>query len=163
MGFNSKKIQNPKLVKKDQKKVIFSTLKAWGWGQTLMDFIFFWISPSYTIIIDIPNMLRNPSPFPTPYLGMDFPYEPGDKVHFLGPKGRIGHGRILTRSGENYRIAHSGTRITSSIKKCMAPTLTTRQNYSRRTALSPHLNTIVCREQKRVKFQLGTKRASIRN
>ena len=99
---------------------------------------------------------------PTP-LGMDFPYEPGDKVHFLGPKGRIGHGRILTKSGENYRIAHSGTRITSSIKKCMAPTLTTRQNYSRRTALSPHLNTIVCREQKRVKFQLGTKRASIRN
>jgi hypothetical protein len=56
---------------------------------------------------------------PTP-LGMDFPYEPGDKVHFLGPKG---HGRILTKSGENYRIAHSGTRITSSIKKCMAPTV----------------------------------------
>ena len=99
---------------------------------------------------------------PTP-LGMDFPYEPGDKVHFLGPKGRIGHGRILTKSGENYRIAHSGTRISSSINKCMAPTLTTRQNYSRRIALSPHLNTIVCREQKRVKFQLGTKRALIRN
>ena len=35
----------------------------------------------------------------------------------------------------------------------------TRQNYSRRTALSPQLNAIICREQKRVKFQLGTKRA----
>ena len=92
-------------------------------------------------------------------MGVDFPYEPGDKVHFLGPKGRIGHGRILTKSGENYRIAHSGTRITSSIRKCMAPTLTTRQNYSRRTTLSPQLNAIICREQKRVKFQLGTKRA----
>ena len=96
-------------------------------------------------------------------VGMDFPYEPGDKVHFLGPKGRIGHGRILTKSGENYRIAHSGTRITSSIRKCMAPTLTTRQNYSRRTALSPQLNAIICREQKRVRFQLGTKRAKIMN
>ena len=106
--------------------------------------------------------LDDSPPAPTP-LGVDFPYEPGDKVHFLGPKGRIGHGRIVTKSGEQYRIAHSGTRLTSSIKECMAPTLTTRQAYSRRSALSPHLNTIVCREQKRVKFQLGTKRAKIMN
>ena len=41
-------------------------------------------------------------------LGVDFPYEPGDQVHFLGPRGRIGHGRILSKSGSDYRIAHSG-------------------------------------------------------
>ena len=40
---------------------------------------------------------------PTP-LGMDFPYEPGDKVHFLGPKGRIGHGRILTSVSDPYHF-----------------------------------------------------------
>ena len=27
-------------------------------------------------------------------LGVDFHYEPGDHVHFLGPRGRIGQGRI---------------------------------------------------------------------
>ena len=114
----------------------------------------------YRIIKGIQRTEDRAAPIP---MGVDFPYEPGDKVHFLGPKGRIGHGRILTKSGENYRIAHSGTRITSSIRKCMAPTLTTRQNYSRRTALSPQLNAIICREQKRVRFQLGTKRAKIVN
>ena len=107
----------------------------------------------HRFIKDIQRIDDRATPIP---LGVDFPYEPGDKVHFLGPKGRIGHGWIVTKSGEQYRIAHSGTRLTSSIKKCMAPTLTTRQNYSRRTAL---LNTIICREQKRVTFQLGTKRA----
>ena len=114
----------------------------------------------YRIIKGVQRTEDRAAPIP---MGVDFPYEPGDKVHFLGPKGRIGHGRIVTKSGEQYRIAHSGTHLTSSIKECMAPTLTTRQNYSRRTALSPHLNTIVCREQKRVRFQLGTKRAKMRN
>ena len=42
-------------------------------------------------------------------LGDDFPYEPGDQVHFLGPRGRIGQGYILSKSGRDYRLAHSGT------------------------------------------------------
>ena len=92
-------------------------------------------------------------------MGVDFPYEPGDQVHFLGPRGRIGHGRILSKSGDDYRIGHSGTRISSSIKKCMSPTLYTRNLHSRRAALCPQLNTIVCRENLKVRFQLGTKRA----
>ena len=50
-------------------------------------------------------------------LGINFPYEPGDQVHFLGPKGRIGQGRILSKSGDDYRIGHSGTHISSSVKK----------------------------------------------
>ena len=95
-------------------------------------------------------------------LGVNFPYEPGDQVHFLGPKGRIGQGRILSKSGNDYRIGHSGTHISSSVKKCMAPTLNTRNLHSRRAALSPQLNTIVCRENLRVRFQLGTQRGKSR-
>ena len=91
-------------------------------------------------------------------LGVNFPYEPGDQVHFLGPRGRIGQGRILSKSGNEYRIGHSGTRISSSIEKCMAPTLNTKNLHSRRAALSPQLNTIVCRQNLRVRFQLGTQR-----
>ena len=82
--------------------------------------------------------------------GDDFPYEPGDQVHFLGPRGRIGQGYILSKLGRNYRVAHSGTRI-------LSPTLRTRKTYSRKAALCPQLNTIKCRDNLRVRFQLGTK------
>ena len=95
-------------------------------------------------------------------MGVDFPYEPGDQVHILGPWGHIGHGRILSKSGDDYRIAHSGMRILSSIKKCMSPTLNTRKSYSERAVLCPQLNTIVCRENLRVRFHLGTKQAKSR-
>jgi hypothetical protein len=74
-------------------------------------------------------------------LGVNFPYEPGDQGHFLGPKGRIGQVRILSKSGDEYCIGHSCTRISSSIEKCMAPTLNTKNLHSRRAALSPQLNT----------------------
>ena len=65
-------------------------------------------------------------------LGDDFPYEPGDQVHFLGPRGRIGQGYILSKSGRDYRVAHSGTRISSLSKEYMSPTLKTRKTYSRK-------------------------------
>ena len=108
------------------------------------------------VISGIHHAQERGAPIP---MGVDFPYEPGDQVHFLGPRGRIDHGRILSKSGDDYRIAHSGTRISSSIKKCMSPTLNTRNSYSRRAALCPQLNTIACRENLKVRFQLGTKRA----
>ena len=39
-------------------------------------------------------------------LGDSFPYEPGDSVHFLGPKGRIGLGFIAEIYGNKYRVVH---------------------------------------------------------
>ena len=48
-------------------------------------------------------------------LGGCFPYEPGDAVHFLGSKGRIGLGCIAEVCGPKYRIVHSGTRSASDI------------------------------------------------
>jgi len=78
------------------------------------------------VISGIHHAQERGAPIP---LGVDFPYEPGNQVHFLGPRGRIGQGRILSKSGRDYRIAHSGTRILSSIKKCMSPTLNTRKSH----------------------------------
>ena len=73
-------------------------------------------------------------------LGDDFPYEPGDLVHFLGPHGRIGQGYILIKSGKDYRVAHSGTRISLLSKEYISPTLRTRKSFSLRAALCPKLN-----------------------
>ena len=113
----------------------------------------------YRLMRGIHRTQERAAPIP---MGVNFPYEPGDQVHFLGPKGRIGQGRILSKSGDEYRIGHSGTHISSSVEKCMAPTLNTRNLHSRRAVLSPQLNTIVCRENLRVRFQLGTQRGKSR-
>ena len=91
------------------------------------------------IISGIHHAQERGAPIP---LGDDFPYEPSDQVHFLGPRGRIGQGHILSKSGRDYRVAHSGTRISSLIKKYMSPTLKTRKSHSVRAALCPQLNTI---------------------
>ena len=66
---------------------------------------------------------------------------------------------ILSKSGRDYRVAHSGTQISSLSKEYMSPTLITRKSFSRKAALCPQLNTIKCRDNLRVRFQLGTKRA----
>ena len=92
-------------------------------------------------------------------LGDNFPYEPRDLVHFLGPCGHIGQGYILSKSGKDYRVAHSGTRISSLSKDYISPTLRTRKSFSLKAALCPKLNTIKCRNNLKVRFQLGTKRA----
>ena len=108
------------------------------------------------VISGIHHTQERGAPIP---LGVDFPYEPGNQVHFLGPRGRIGQGRILSKSGRDYRVAHSGTQISSLIKKYMSPTLKTRKSHSERAALCPQINTIMCRDNLRVRFQLGTKRS----
>ena len=59
-------------------------------------------------------------------LGDDFPYEPGD---FIGPCDRIGQGHILSNSGKNYHVAHSGMRISSLSKDYISPTLRTRKIF----------------------------------
>ena len=87
-------------------------------------------------------------------LGDDFPYEPGDLVHFLGPRGCIGQGYILSKSGKDYCVAHSGTQISSSSKDYISPT---RKSFSLKAALCPMLNTIKCRDNLKFRFQLGTK------
>ena len=92
-------------------------------------------------------------------LGVDFPYEPGDLVHFLGSRGRIGQGYILSNSSKEYLVAHSGTRISSLSKDCISPTLRTRKSFALKAALCPMLNTIKCRDNLKVRFKLGTKRA----
>ena len=92
-------------------------------------------------------------------LGDNFPYEPGDLVHFLGPRGCIGQGCILSKSGKEYRVAHSGTRISSLSKEYISPTLRTRKSFSLKAALCPKLNTIKCRDNLKVRFKLRTKRA----
>ena len=97
----------------------------------------------YRLMTGIHRAQERGAPIP---MGVNFPYEPSDQVHFIGPRGSIGQGRILSKLGDHYSIGHSGTRISSSIKKCMSPTLNTRNLHSRRAALFPQLNTIVCRE-----------------
>ena len=89
-------------------------------------------------------------------LGNKFPYEPGDLVHFLGPRGRIGKGYILSKSGKDYRVAHSGTRISSLSKDYISPTLRTRKYFSLKAALCLMLNTIKCRDNLRVRFKIRT-------
>ena len=79
-------------------------------------------------------------------LGDDFPYEPGDLVHFLGPHGRIGQGYILSNSGKDYHVARSGTQISSLSKDYISPTLSTRKSFALKAALCPMLNTIKCRD-----------------
>ena len=44
-------------------------------------------------------------------LGGSFPYELGDSVHFLGPKGRIGLGCITDIYGGEYKIVHRNESI----------------------------------------------------
>ena len=46
------------------------------------------------VISGIHHAQERAAPIP---MGVDFPYEPGDQVHFLGPRGRIGHGCILSQ------------------------------------------------------------------
>ena len=81
------------------------------------------------VISGIHHAQERGAPIP---LGVDFPYEPGDQVHFLGPRGRI-----LSKSGRDYRVAHSGTRILSLIKKYIS-TLKTRKSHSEIAALYPY-------------------------
>ena len=76
---------------------------------------------------------------------------------FLGPRGRIGQGYILSNSGKNYHVANSGTRISSLSKGYISPR--TRKSFALRGALCPMLNTIECRDNLKVRFKIGTKRA----
>ena len=78
------------------------------------------------VISDIHYAQERGAPIP---LGDDFPYEPWDQVHFLGPRGRIGQGYILSKSGRDYRVAHSGTQISSLSKEYIYPTLRTRKSF----------------------------------
>ena len=81
-SFRLKKIKNLKLIKKT-----ISTLKAWNWSQTLMDFIFFWISPSYTIVI--PTWAKGFITLPLPWVNIItiiFTYKLGKKVKLNGLK-----------------------------------------------------------------------------
>ena len=78
-------------------------------------------------------------------LGGDFPYEPGDLVHFLGPRGRIGQRYIISISGKEYCVAHSDTRISSLSKEYISPNVRTRKSFALKAALCPVLNTIRCR------------------
>ena len=89
-------------------------------------------------------------------LGDSFPYEPGDSVHFLGPKGRIGLGCIADIYGGEHRIVHSGTRSTILFGEYMPPTTKTQRAHALSEALSPILTTIKCRSEMRVSLKLGT-------
>ena len=90
-------------------------------------------------------------------LGGAFPYEPGDFVNFLGPRGRIGQG--YRYFGKEYRVAHSGTQISSLSKEYISPTTRTRISFALKSALCPILNTIKCKTNLKVRFKLRTKRA----
>ena len=76
-----------------------------------------------------------------------FPYEPGDFVHFLGPRGRIGLGSIAGIFGGEYRVVHSGTRASTVSNEYVSPTSRTRKSHALRSALSPLLTTIKCRSK----------------
>ena len=92
-------------------------------------------------------------------LGGNFPYKPGDLIHFLGPRGQIGQGYITGIFGREYRVAHSGTQISSISKVYISPTFKTRKSFALKSALCPVLNTIKCKTNLKVRFKLGTKRA----
>ena len=49
----------------------------------------------YRLMTGIHRAQGRAAPIP---MGVNFPSEPGDQVHFLGPKGHIGQGRILSCS-----------------------------------------------------------------
>ena len=78
---------------------------------------------------------------PPSTLGDNFPYQPGDLVNFLGPRGRIGQGYITGIYGKEYRVAHSGTRISSLSKEYISPTIKKRKSFALKSALCPVLNT----------------------
>ena len=81
-------------------------------------------------------------------LGGSFPYEPGDSVHFLGPKGRIGLGCIADIYGGEHRLVHSGTWSTLLFGDYMSPTNKTRRAH----AQSPQSSSPILK----VSFKLGT-------
>ena len=89
-------------------------------------------------------------------LGGSFPYEPGDSVHFLGSKGRIGLDCIADIYGGEHRIVHSGTRSTLLFGNYMSPTNKMRRAHTRSAALSLILRTIKYKAVMRVSFKLGT-------
>ena len=78
---------------------------------------------------------------PPSTLGDSFPYEPGDAVHFLGSRGRIGQGYITGIFGREYRVAHSGTRASTVSSEYISSTNKTRKSHVLRSTLSPLLNT----------------------
>ena len=88
-------------------------------------------------------------------LGGDFPYEPGDLVNFLGPRGRIGQGYITGIFGKEFRVAHSGTRILSLSKEYISPTFKTRNSFALKSALCPVLNTIKSKSGLKVRFKFS--------
>ena len=94
---------------------------------------------------------------PPSALGDSFPYEPGDFVDFLGPRGRIGLGSITGIFGKEIRVVHSGTRATTVSSEYMSPTNRTQKSRTFRSALSQLLTTIKCRSKLEVTFKLGTK------
>ena len=56
-----------------------------------------------------------------------FPYEPGDFVHFLGPRGSIGLGSIADIYGNEFRVVHGEIRSTTISSDYILPTNKTRK------------------------------------
>ena len=88
---------------------------------------------------------------------LNITYEPGDFVHFLGPRGRIGLGSIADIYGNEFRVVHGGIRSTTISSYYMSPTNKTWILRALRAAPSPLLTNIKCRSKMIVSFKLGTK------
>ena len=98
-----------------------------------------------------------------PYLTLvgSFPYKPGDAVHFLGSKGRIGLGCIAEVCGSKYRIVHSGTRSTILANDSISPMEKHKKQHAKHAALSAILKTIG-QENYEIIFQNGLKNISVK-
>ena len=68
----------------------------------------------------------------------------------------VGQGYITGIFGREYRVAHSGTQISSVSKEYISPTIKTQKSFALKSALCPVLNTIKSKSDLKVRFKLGT-------